>query len=197
YALLNGDRLTGVTSFFIEKTLDTGKILLQKSLEILPCDDAKTLFEKLVNLGIIVMDESLDLLKTQNFKTFVQTGAVSFAPAFKKNDGLINWRLSAAEICNKVRALVLWPGAWAFFLGQKFYAKRLKIVRAKIIENESANEDFGAIDDFKKHGGFSVLCGRGKILVEALQVEGKGICKAWDFLQGAKISKGDKLGNIS
>ena len=63
----------------------------------------------------------------------------------------------------------------------------------EIVESESANNEFGSIDSFEKNKGFTVLCGKGKIIITEVQPENKPVMSAWSFLQGGQLSVGDKF----
>ena len=192
-ALLNGETQTGVTSFFLEKTLDTGYILLQQTLPIEEKDNAQTLFEKLIPLGIETMNDTLKLLAKENPQGRKQEGEPSFAPVLKKEEGLINWQKGVKEILNMLRAFYPWPGVYCIVSKGKMQGKRLKILDFEIIENNTVNVDAGKVFLIEKNKGFSVICGRGKILVTKVQPEGKPEMSAWDFLQSGRLREGDWL----
>ena len=194
-ALLNGETQTGVTSFFIEKTLDTGYILLQQTLPIEDKDTAKTLFEKLIPLGIETMNDTLKLLVNKNPQGRKQEGDASFAPALKKEEGLIDWKKNAKEILNMLRGFYPWPGIYCVVSKGKLEGKRLKILDFEIIETNTVNvdADAGKVFLIEKNKGFSVICGRGKILITKVQPENKPEMSAWDFLQSGHLKEGDYL----
>lgn len=191
YALLNGESETGVSSFYLEKTLDTGAILLQEKIPISIEDNSETLFRKLVPLGIEIMNKTLNKFKNGEIEGKGQVGEPSFAPILKKEDGLIDWSLSAKEIYNRIRALYNWPGTFSIVGKGNLQGKRIKIIEALILENSSINEDFGKVFSTEKNKGFIVLCGKGKILVLRVQPENKPKMKAWDFLQSGQLLEGD------
>jgi methionyl-tRNA formyltransferase len=196
YALWKGEKETGVSSFYIEKTLDSGDILIEKKIKIDSKDTAVSLFDKLIPLGIKVMDETLLKLKSGEIKGIAQTGVPSFAPKLKKDDGIIYWTESAEDIYNKIRALNPYPGTYTFILSGALFGKRLKIIEAEIIETDALHKEAGKIGEFKKNAGFIVYCAKGTLLIKSVQPENKSVLPAWDFLQSGKLSTMDKFGNI-
>jgi methionyl-tRNA formyltransferase len=192
-SLCNGDYETGVTSFYIDSTVDTGNIIMQKKLDIDPDDTAYTLLIKLIPLGIYVMNQTIDLLVTKSIKGIPQCGTSMLAPRIKKSDGFINWHQSAQTIYNKFRGLWLWPGLYSIVRKGSLYGKRIKFIGMKIYDNVSINNNYGTIESLKKAKGFIVVCAVGKLLITKIQIEGKNIVSAWDFLQGKQLRIGDKL----
>jgi methionyl-tRNA formyltransferase len=193
HALLNGQTHTGVSSFYLEKTLDTGNILLQKSIPIEEKDTSQTLFEKLIPLGIKTMNDTIELFKNGNPPGSAQKGQASYAPSFKKEDGLINWKKSAEEILNALRGLYLWPGIYCIVSKGKLQGKRLKILDFEIVERVFKNADAGKVSSIEKNKGFTVVCGKGKILIVKVQPENKPEMSAWNFLQSGQLKEGDEL----
>jgi methionyl-tRNA formyltransferase len=195
YAIANGDMETGITAFYIEKTLDTGDILMQEKISIGENDTAGSLFEKLIPLGIEVMNEVLERFKKGDTKAIAQVGEPSFAPPIKKEETLINWANSAHSIRDKVRSLYIdKPAAWAMINSGKSAGKRLKIAQMTILKDASPiNKELGRIAAFEKNRGFVVLCGDGGALIEIVQPENRSIMSAWDFLQGGNLDIGDVL----
>lgn len=191
YALLNGDTETGITSFYIEDGLDTGDILLQKTIAIGIKDNAQTLFDKLIPLGIEVMKETLNLLKSGEINALQQTGEPIFAPAFKKELGLINWSKSAKDIYNHFRGLYIWPGLYSIFSSDHLKYERLKFLDFEIIEEKSQNSDFGKVVLIEKNKGFVVTCAVGKLLITKIQPANKPAMSAWAFILGGKLKIGD------
>jgi methionyl-tRNA formyltransferase len=192
-ALLNGEKHTGVSSFYLEKTMDTGRILLQEILPIEENDTAKTLFEKLIPLGIKTMNATLELFKNGNPQGQKQEGEASYATRIKKEDGLIIWQKSAEEIARMFRGFYPWPGVYCIVSKGKLQGKRLKILDFEIVENNTANADAGKVFYIEKNKGFAVICAKGKILVTKVQPENKPEMSAWDFLQGGQLKEGDWL----
>ena len=196
YAIANGDTQTGITAFYIEKTLDTGDILLQEKIPIQINDTAGSLFAKMIPLGLEIMNEVLERFKSGKTEAYAQTGEPSFAPPIKKEEMLIVWASSARLIRDKVRSLYIdKPAAWTMISSGKSAGKRLKIAQMSILKEGCPinKEGVGTIIAFEKGKGFVVSCGDGSVLIELVQPENKPLMRAWDFLQGGNLSVGDVL----
>jgi methionyl-tRNA formyltransferase len=193
YALCNGESETGVTSFYVEKGLDTGDILIQEKISIDVGDNANTLFNKLIPLGVEIMNKTIDLVKKGCVKALPQTGEVSFAPMFKKGAGLVKWNKSAQEIYNLFRGLCMWPGLYSIVSKGKLVGKRIKFINLEVFENNSVNAKTGFIFSLEKNRGFTVSCAFGKVLVTKVQPENKSVMSAWDFIQGGQLTINDSF----
>jgi methionyl-tRNA formyltransferase len=193
YALRNGDTETGVTSFYIEEKLDTGRIIVQEKLEIAIKDNTQTLFNKLIPLGIKVMNKTINLLQNGKANIIYQIGTPSFAPTLKKAEGLVKWNKSANEVYNQFRGLYSWPGIYSIVSSGKLAGKRIKFINIEIFEKKYLNKDFGIVFSIEKNKGFTVLCATGQILVTVIQPENKPIMTAWAFIQSRKLIVGDSF----
>ena len=190
WALLNGDKNTGVTLFRIAETLDTGDIALQKEIKIEERENAVTLEKKLIPAGISALEEMITQIENGKLKEKAQEGTPSYAPLLKKEDLKIAWTKSAEEIDRQIRALVR-LGAYSALPNGKI----LKIVQAEILENnaqESKNPP-GEIVGVAKGKGFIVKCGLRSLLLRRVQLEGKIPTDAWSFLQGSRLKIGEKF----
>lgn len=211
WAIYNGDKKTGVTSFRIAESLDTGNIVIQKEIDISEDDDAVTLEKKLIPLGIETLDETLKEIKNGSAKEKPQTGEATYAPLIKKIDTKIDWNRSADEIHRQAKAFVQ-TGIFCRLPDQKF----LKIFKAEVIctdgtdispftiflrngpapegaEKTTKNYEPGTVCGFEKNKGFLVQCKKEMLLFTQVQTEGKKKTDAWSFLQGHSLKIGDKL----
>src|SRR5262245_60854907 len=126
WALICGERVTGVTIMLIDKTLDTGPILLQSDLAIDPSDDASTLQERLAACGAETLLRALDGMASGSLKPVPQDHALAtYAPKLRKEDGIIVWGRSADDLARLIRGVTPWPGAATTHQG-----KSLRIWRA-------------------------------------------------------------------
>ncbi len=189
YAIINGDKFSGVTIMKMNEQMDGGDMLLTKSIEIND-DDAVVLFQKLAVLGAEVLIEAIDLIEKNQAKFTPQDKSkVTVAKKLKKEDGLIDWNDSAVCIYNKVRGLLPWPCAFTHYKN-----KSLKILKTKIVElneAEAADNIPGCIIKIEKQEGIVVGTGTQCLLIEDLQLEGKKAMKAYDFVIGHKVQVGD------
>jgi methionyl-tRNA formyltransferase len=193
YALCNGEIETGVTSFYIEEKLDAGNIIIQEKLYIGEKDNSEVLFNKLIPLGIDVMNKTLELFQNKKYYSTPQIGKLSFAPIFRKEEGLVNWRKSAKEIYNRFRGLYIWPGTYSLVLKGKLAGKRVKFIDIEVLENDLINRDFGIIYSIERGKGFIVSCAVGKILIIKIKPENRSVMSAWSFIQGRQFAIGDRL----
>lgn len=184
WAIINGDKITGITMMFMDEGMDTGPILLQSEEAIRDEDTAATLSERLSLLGAEALIKTLDLLANGLIKPVPQSGDASSAPLLKKDNGLIKWLLPADMLSNLIRGVNPWPGAYTFLDG-----KRIKILKAASVDG---NGDAGVIFSVKKD---ELLVGTGKGLLNLIEVqpEGKHIMDIKLFVQGRSLKEGMKF----
>lgn len=189
WAIANGETKTGVTTMKMDAGLDTGDVLLQRETSIEKDENAVELMEKLSIVGADLLSETL--VKFGELKAKPQYNELAtFAPIMKKEDGLIDWNQSAAEISNRVRAFQPFPTSFT-----KFQDKKLTIWKAEEVKN-AENKAAKAGEILTANGGELVVsCGEQTALrILELQIEGKRRMDARDFLNGAKIKAGEILG---
>ena len=184
-AIINGEGETGVTTFFLEESVDTGNVLLQARTPIQPDDDAGTLHDRLAEVGAEVVLHTVRLIEQGKAVPRAQDPALaSPAPKIFREDCRIDWNRPAERIRNHIRGLSPSPAAFTMHDG-----KVLKIFRARAAAGALAPG--------------TVEAGRGTLLVgtadhplalEDLQQEGKKRMTVVEFLRGYKISTGDRLG---
>ncbi|MFN4132114.1 MAG: methionyl-tRNA formyltransferase [Caldimicrobium sp.] len=188
WALLNGEKETGVTIMLMDEGMDTGPILLQKKLPIEDDDTTPILLKKLSNLSVEALKEALSLHKMGKLKPIPQPQEeVSYAPLIKKDDGLVNFRDPAELIVRKIKAFTPWPGVFTFFKG-----KILKIHSAEVKDLESQGKTPGEILKIGKEGLYIVTSSK-VLLLKEVQMEGKKKISAYDFAQGFHLKVGDTL----
>lgn len=121
WAVINGETETGITTMLMDEGMDTGAMLLQESLSILPEDTAGTLAPRLAVLGGRLLVETIARLKAGTITPQPQNHALAtLAPPLKKEDGLIDWTANAISLANRVRGLSPWPGAYTYFGGERW-----------------------------------------------------------------------------
>jgi len=188
-AIMNGERETGLTTFFIRRLVDTGSILMQMTVPINDSDTFGTLSEKMSKKGADLLLETLNRLRDNSLSPQEQDHSnATSAPKIKESDSCIDWGQPAEIIHNQIRGLAPKPGAFTYFNGM-----RLKILRSSV---EQSNE--------KKNPGSVVFCdkklliiqtGDGYIELLTIQREGKKTMETTDFLNGVDINIGDTFGN--
>ncbi|MCB4792755.1 MAG: methionyl-tRNA formyltransferase [Elusimicrobia bacterium] len=195
WALINGEKETGVTTFWIEKTLDSGPVLVQKSIEISQDDNYLSLAKTLTALGVVVLQESFDKLKKGQSRGEPQNGTPTFAPPLKKENGKIDWSKPADVIFNLIRGTTPWPGAYSEIKEGNLKGKILKIIKAHAVQGAKYETETspGQIVEIVKNAGFIVRCGEGFLMIEEVHLENKKQSSAWSFLQGSHFNSGDKI----
>ena len=191
WALLNGEKETGITIFKLVEALDAGPVLASTGVKIEEEDDAAVLMKKLFAAAGPLLIKTLHEIETGNAKYVPQQeSSASLAPTLTKESGEIDWRKPAEEIGNRVRALITWPTAHTFFRGQ-----RLKIYKARLEPLDIATQERepGLIIEIVKNEGILVASGRGNLLLLEVQLEGKRRMKAYDFVIGHDVKNGETL----
>ena len=187
HAILNGDSETGISTFIIDKNLDTGPILLQKKIYISNQDNFDTLSKKISDEGPVLILESLDLLEKNNYKLFSQLDKeASYAPKILKNELLIDWAQTANQINNRVRALS-YSGVFTFING-----KRIKLYKTRVHENNISSKP-GRISIIDKKKVF-ISCAKDDLELIEVQMENKSRMLTSEWIKGAQIKTGDYLG---
>ena len=187
HAILNGDSETGISTFIIDKNLDTGPILLQKKISISNQDNFDTLSEKISNEGPVLILKSLDLLEKDNYKLFSQLDKeASYAPKILKNELLIDWDQTANQINNRVRALS-YSGVFTFING-----KRIKLYKTRVHENNISSKP-GKISIINKKKVF-ISCAKDDLELIEVQMENKSRMLTSEWIKGAQIKTGDYFG---
>jgi methionyl-tRNA formyltransferase len=187
WCIVNGETETGVTIMQMDEGLDTGDMLLRKSVAIGAEEDAQSLHDRLSVVGAEALAEALDLLVAGRLIGEKQDDTQSnYAPMLKKEDGLIDWSRDARVIRDLVRGLTPWPGAFTYLAD-----KTLKIYRCRVAGGDGRPGTVLQAD----RSGFVIACGEGGLLVDELQLEGKKRLSTKDFLAGYNIKTGTVLGN--
>lgn len=183
WSVLNGEKISGVTAMQMDVGLDTGDMLLTKTVEIDENETAGELHDKLSVLGADVMSETIDLLLKGELKPEKQNDSDSnYAPMLSKDLCPVDWNESAQKVHNKVRGLSPWPVATA-----KLGEKTIKIHKTAV--SGRCNATPGEVVDSDKK--LIVACGEStSVEIIVLQTEGKKAMNASDFLRGNPIEKG-------
>ncbi len=190
WALINGERVTGVTTMKIDPGMDTGDILLMRELEISDEDTTETLSERLSAVGADLMAETLRGLERGAITPQPQDHSqATLAPMLKKEHGRIDWKMTAQEIWWRVRGLRPWPGAYSTFRGKNFHIWAAKPALGTMQGEMEAGTLAAAA------GKLLVSCGQGTWLeLKEVQLEGRKRLPAADFLNGVHLQRGEKLG---
>ena len=185
WALMNGDKVTGVSVFKIEKRVDSGKIISQKQIVIEDSDNFYSLSEKLSNLGAEILIDALNKFQENRIEYKEQDlSLITKAPKINKKMLQINWAWSAEKINNWVRGLAPLPGMVTIYNNRK-----LKLIKTAF-ENRSIDSIPGEIIT-ASNVKLEVCTGKGILSILELQQEGKTALYIEDFLRGSNIKIGD------
>ena len=180
WAIINGETTTGVTTFFIRKDIDTGPIILTKSIEILPEDNVGSLHDRLMLVGANLVIDSLKSILDPTFVSIPQVkGSTKTAPKLQHETGKIDLSKSTVEVINLIRGLSPYPGAWLTTkLGE------IKILSAKVIET---SVDFMGKHYLSDNKTFIYLKTRDHyISLNKFQIPGKKPIDVKSYLNGNK-----------
>ena len=185
-SILDGELKTGITTMYMAKGLDTGDILEQAEVDILPTDTGESLTDKLAELGAELIISTMDKLQQGTVTPVPQDeSAATYAAKLDKNMGLLDFSLPAQEVERTIRALTPWPGTFTYLDG-----KKLKILSADVTEASGEPGEFTEVT--KK--SITVACGSNGLKIKTLQPEGKKPMDTAAFLNGNHISVGMRLG---
>jgi methionyl-tRNA formyltransferase len=188
WAIINGEKETGVTTMFIEPSLDTGPILLQQTTRIGETETAPELMERLAEIGAPLLGETLARLDEITPRPQEDRHA-TFAPILKKEDGLIDWSQSASAIERRIRGLQPWPNAYT-----TFNSKGLIIWDAQPSLSVTSNIANGELI-VAQGDELVVQCGnRTALRVLEVQPEARKRIAVRDFINGVHLKAGDRFG---
>ena len=187
HVIINGEQKTGVTTFFLDDKVDTGKIIGKKETEIKEDDTAGSLHDKLMLLGAQLVTETVDAIRNGDYQAIPQHELIhgkeklKKAPKIFKEDCRINWEKSSKEIYNFIRGLSPYPAAQTLLINSKEIS--IKIYQASSPENKPHDHACGTIlSDHKSY--IKVATSDGFIYLEELQQSGKKRMHVKEFLKG-------------
>lgn len=185
WAIIEGEKESGVTTMKMDKGMDTGDILLVEKTTITDEDNAQTLHDRLSRIGASLVMKTIGQMEDRTLTFHPQDDdQATHAPKLKKQDGLIHWDKDAIGLRNLVLGLTPWPGAFTFF-----QSKRLRLSRVETVSGEDGDSP-GEIARVTDHG-IEVGTGKGRLVITHLQPEGKKRMSASSFLAGHKMIKGN------
>ena len=195
WAIINGDKESGVTIMQMNEGLDAGDMIASASTPVLDTDTGESLHDKLAELGAALLKGTLLSIESgQITRTPQPAECESYAPLLTKKMGELDFNKSAKELLRLLRAFTPWPGTYTYING-----KVLKVISAAACDDmtEELKDRAGILPgeilcaDAK---GIKVACGRGSLLFTEVQLEGKKRMSVRDFLLGYKIETGVRLG---
>lgn len=188
WAIIAGDEISGVSIMQMSEGVDTGDILLTKSIYITKDETSASLFKKLSFIGADLIDEALKKLEKGELKPIKQDNRLAtYAPMLKKEMGHIDWNMTAIRIERRIRGFFPWPGAFTYSNG-----KLIKIISASLYDGfTKPPEAYPTGTILTESGRMFVKCLDCWLEILKLQPSGKNVMNATDFLRGNRITKFD------
>ncbi len=188
WAVINGDKKTGISIIKIDSRMDAGDIITQKEMNIEEADTSITLRERMAKLSAAVLLETLEEIESEKFSLKKQNeNDVTFAPKLEKKHGELEWARKAGEIFRQVRGLQPWPGTFAYYKG-----KALKILEAEISNHPNGKFRPGEVVEILKDG-FVVAAGEGTLKILRVHLESSKPMDAKSFIAGHRLGVGFKF----
>ena len=182
WALIRGEKETGVTIQWLRYEVDSGPIFLQERVPIAEEDNYGTLYDRLAERGAALLVQSLDMLRRgEAVKQPQDIAAVTLAPPLSREMRRLNWNLSAKEAAGWIRGLDPRPGAFTLWQGRV-----LKLFGARVKKSEGNLGSPGSVLRLTSQG-LEIACGQGSVTIEALQLAGHKRLVAAEFLRGQAL----------
>ncbi len=190
WAIINGDKETGVTTFFLKKAVDTGNMIAQEKIPIGENMTAGELHDVMAETGANLIRRTIEMIEQGGVKSQTQDeSAVSKAPKIFPQDCLIDFNQPVEKVHNFIRGLSPRPGAYTYLKG-----KRLVLLRSQVGEITKVSGKPGTILDSPESKSLVIQCQSSQLLVLEIKLEGKRAMRVEDFLRGYRIDKGVVLG---
>jgi len=185
WAIINGETKTGVTTFLLDKQVDTGAVLMQREIEITPDDDAGSLHDKLMDKGAELLLQTIDGLEGGTLKPIKQESAqFSPAPKLTAETAKIDWALPAEKVVNLIRGLSPYPGACSYLDSNKIIF--LKAQNAALEPHGKP----GQIINSSPKDGITIACGTDAVQILKLKPQGKKVMSSAEFVRGYHVEIG-------
>jgi methionyl-tRNA formyltransferase len=186
WAIANGETVTGVTTMRIEAGLDTGDILMQREVAIGAEETAPELSARLATVGAALLVETLEALERGAILPRKQEPTqATYAPMLKKEDGAVDWTMTAAQIASRVRGFDPWPGVYSGFRGRLLHLRRVRV-----LGGPPAAQPGQLVVEGRT---LRAACGQGWLELVELQPEGKRRMTAQEFINGHRPTVDDIL----
>ncbi len=197
WAIINGEKETGVTTFFLTHEIDTGKIILQEKLAIGENDNVGKVYDELMHMGAglvcrtvdMIIDGQIDAVPQEQL--FADEKELKAAPKIFKETCRIDWNKSVQDIHNLIRGMSPYPAAWTELCVDEKENQTVKIYASSIISETSDLPEGSIITDNKSY--LHIVCGNGVISISEIQFAGKRAMKTEEVLRGYKIEDGARF----
>jgi methionyl-tRNA formyltransferase len=206
WAIANGERETGITIMQMDVGMDTGPMFARRALTIGDDEIAPDLAARLARLGAGLLSETLPKIESGEITAEPQNNAeATYAPILKREDGQLDWRWTARDISNRVRAFQPWPGVYTMLRGARLHiwqAREEKADESSATEIKETNQNPDAAEKRVPPGtilridkaGIVIACaGASRLLIEEWQIEGKRRVAAREFANGIRLTIGDRI----
>ena len=192
WALINGEKITGVTTFFINSDIDRGDIIMQKKVKILKNDNFGSLYKRLSSIGSNLLSETILKIFNSNVKPLnqVDNGNFIIAPKLNRNNTRINWNKSSAEINNLIKGLNPKPGAWTELLNGNKKLK-FKILEAETLDNIEKEDTPGKLNVIDNK--IIIYTGSGAINCKIVHLENKKEMYTKELLNGYSFDHNSRV----
>ena len=190
WAIMKGETKTGITTFFLDEGMDSGDIILQKKMDIIPGEYADELLSRMIKPSIDLLCETVTLIEKGIVpRTPQNNDDATFASRIKKEDGFINWQDPAHIIANRIRGLFPWPGMLSRLLWNNKQLE-IKIIRGQ--KDDAFSGGPGEITEITREY-IRVAAGDGSVVLHEIQVSGKKKQEAGQFAIGYQLKVGDRF----
>lgn len=191
WAIINGETITGASTFFIDEKIDTGAMILQKETPIKPDESVGSLHDRLMVLGAELVVETLALIREDKVHTTIQeeSDTLNEAPKLTKENTRIDWSLSLDQIYNFIRGLNPYPAAWTLIKNGELELKAKLFDVEKLPEAHST--EIGKI--IQENNKIKIAVRDGFLLVNEIQLPGKRKMKTKELLNGYQFEKDAKV----
>ncbi|MBR5984067.1 MAG: methionyl-tRNA formyltransferase [Bacteroidales bacterium] len=186
HAIINGETETGITTFYIDEQIDTGKIIMQEKCPIEPKDNIGTLYDKLMYIGAEAVCKTVDIIAEGNVNAIeqdsIRTEGLHPAPKITKEFCQINWNAKAVDIHNLIRGLSPYPAAWCYLKDEitaKIFTSLYSIEKHNLAAGTFVSDNKSFLKVATPDGFVSIL---------ELQMQGKKRMAIKDFLNGFKFN---------
>ena len=193
WAIINGETKTGVTTFFLQHEIDTGNIILQESVAILPEENVGNLHDKLMHIGAKSVVRTVEIILSEKVNAIPQQEdeELKLAPKIFKDTCRINWEKSGESIHNFVRGLSPYPAAWCELLQDNSDAVVLKVFETKFEKISHQMPLKSILTDGKSY--LKVAVNDGFLHLKTIQIQGKKRMNVSDFLMGFRTINSCKI----
>ena len=188
WAVINGDRYTGITTMKMNKGLDTGNIILSEKTEIGEDETSAELFDRLAVMGGELLARTLEKIENNTAtETEQDESEATYAPMISKEMGRIDWSKPASVICCLVRGMNSWPMAYTYYGDQC-----VKVISAKAVSDDVGSEP-GTILGLCKGEGLKTAAGCGAVIIKEVQFPGGRRMNVEEYMRGHSIQSGEKF----